>query len=308
MGRPAQPEARTVPVTLPRLAVSWRLSLNAANKSPRTIETYLASLDLFIAWLETNGRPDTVQDVTRADVEGFIADQLARHKPATVSVRYRSLRTFFNWLVREDEIDRSPMATMTPPIVPEQPVPVLTDDEMRKLLKVCAGKDFEDRRDNAVLRLLYDTGVRRAEIAGLTVDDVDLELRVIRVLGKGRRPRSVPFGHATAKAVDRWLRARDGHVQAKTSPMLWLGTQGRGFNDQALRQMLERRGEQAGVAGVHAHRFRHSFAHSYLADGGQESDLMMLTGWRSREMLNRYASSTAAERARANYRSPGDRL
>jgi site-specific recombinase XerD len=83
--------------TLERLSRSWRLSLQAGNKSPGTIETYLASLTLFTAWLEANGHPATIGTVRRADVEGFMADQLARNKPSTASVRFRSLRTFFNW-------------------------------------------------------------------------------------------------------------------------------------------------------------------------------------------------------------------
>jgi site-specific recombinase XerD len=293
--------------SLERLARSWQLSLEAGNKSPRTLEVYLDSLRLLRGWLEARGRPATIGTVTRADVEGFLADQLARNKPATASVRYRSLRVFFRWAVDEEELERSPMERIAPPIVPEEPVAVLTDDEIRRLLKVCDGRAFDERRDTAIIRVLFDTGARRAELANLTLDHLDLDHRVIVVVGKGRRPRAVPFGAKTARAVDRYLRARDEHALASTSAV-WLGRSGRGFGDQALRQMLERRGEQAGVANVHAHRFRHSFAHAHLTAGGNESDLMMLTGWKSRAMLNRYGASVAAERARANYVSPGDRL
>jgi site-specific recombinase XerD len=295
--------------TIERVARSWRLSLEAANKSPRTIETYLDAVARFVAWLDVNGRPVTIGAVARADIEGFLADQLARLKPASASVRYRALRVFFNWCLVEEELERSPMANMKPPHVPETPVPVLSEDELRALLKTCTGKTFEDRRDNAIMHVLYDTGIRRAECAGLTIEDIELDpLRVVRVLGKGRRPRSVPFGTTTAKAIDRWLRARDGHAKANTTRALWLGTAGRSMGDRGIQQMLERRGLEAGIDNVHAHRFRHSLAHSFLAEGGQESDLMQLMGWRSRQMLTRYASSTAAERARANYRSPADRL
>lgn len=293
--------------TLERLARSWKLSLEAGNKAPRTIETYLDAVRLFVEWLETNDQPTTIRVIDRSHVNGFIADQVARHRPSTASVRYRGLRVFFRWAVDEDEIMVSPMDKMSPPIVPEEPVGIVSDEDMRKLLKVCDGKSFEDRRDSAIMRLLYDTGVRRAELAGLTVTDVDLDHRIVTVLGKGRRPRSVPFGANAARSLDRYLRARDSHALAAT-PALWLGTSSRGFSDVAVRQMLERRGAQAGVAGLHAHAFRHGFAHAHLSEGGHENDLMRLAGWKSRQMLSRYGASVADERARNNYKSPGDRL
>ncbi|HVA09706.1 MAG TPA: tyrosine-type recombinase/integrase, partial [Acidimicrobiales bacterium] len=99
------------------------------------------------------------------------------------------------WLVEEGEISSSPMERMKPPIVPEQPVPVLPDDALEKLLAACkAGTTFEDLRDEVVIRLFMDTGMRLAEMAGLTVEDVDLDARVAHVLGKGRRRRACPFG------------------------------------------------------------------------------------------------------------------
>jgi integrase/recombinase XerC len=120
----------------------------------------------------------------------------------------------------------SPMARMRPPIVPDQPVPVVPEDGLRRLLGACVGKDFEARRDTAIVMFLLDTGARRAELADLQLPDLDLDLDVAIVLGKGRRERALPYGRKTAVALDRYLHVRARHKDAHL-PWLWLGKRGR---------------------------------------------------------------------------------
>jgi site-specific recombinase XerD len=136
------------------------------------------------------------------------------------------LKLLYQWLEDEDELPASPMAKMRPPIVPDQPVPVIPDDGLRRLLGACAGKGFEDRRDTAMLMLLLDTGARRAELVDLKLAHLDLDLDVLLVLGKGRRERALPFGHKAGAALDRYLRTRARHKDAALL-WLWLGLQGR---------------------------------------------------------------------------------
>jgi site-specific recombinase XerD len=290
------------------LARSFERSLLAANRSPATIRIYTLSVAQLGEFLKSAGMPLVVAHITREHVESFLVDVLARRSAGTAETRYRGVKAFFDWLLEEGEITTTPMARVKRPQVPETAPTMLSDEDIKKLLKACEGKGFEERRDTALLRMLVDTGVRRSEVAYLSLDDVDLDNNLIRVVGKFSRVRVVPFGRRTAQGIDRYLRARAQHRHAHEAA-LWLGRQGP-LTDSAVDLMLRRRARQAGLDGVHAHLFRHGFAHHWLANGGQERDLMMLAGWRSPAMLAKYGASAAAERACAAYRgrSPGDRL
>jgi len=288
---------------------SFARELRAANKADRTVELYGQSVRFFSEWLAAQGRPATSESLTRHAITGWLADLGTVNSAGTVRTRYRGLRRFTRWCVSEGVLDADPMADLELPAIPDKPVPVLTDEEIAALLKATAGTDFVDRRDHAILRLLMDCGLRISEVAGLAVADVDLrDHDVVHVIGKGRRPRAVPFGSKTGRALDKYLRARRAHPHADADA-LWLGQRGP-MSVWGVEERLKVRAAQAGVEDLHAHRFRHTFAHQWLANGGQEQDLKRLAGWTSDAMLAHYGRSAADERARDAHRRMklGDRL
>ena len=161
--------SRDAPLTatdLGVLAASFRRTLRARNRSPRTVQGYLDGVDTLVAYLAREGLPTIAAELRREHIEAFLGDQLERHTANTAATRYRALQQFFRWLAEEGESPASPMVGLHAPMIPEAPPPILSDDEIRRLLRVCEGPDLHKRRDAAISRLLADTGMRAPRSRG----------------------------------------------------------------------------------------------------------------------------------------------
>ncbi|CCH75153.1 Integrase family protein (fragment) [Nostocoides australiense Ben110] len=186
---------------------------------------------------------------------------------------------------------------MEPPLV--EP---LTDDELRALIRTCAvpdadlpvGEALHHRRDEAIIRLMFETAIRSGEVVDLQLDCLDLIGRLITIRrGKGGRGRVIPIGQATTEALLVYLDERERPPLAH-APDLWLGNRGKQFGREGLSRSLRRRAQRAGVQGFRPHRLRHTAAHPWLAAGGSESGLMAIAGWTRTDMLVRYTRARAS--------------
>lgn len=327
---------------LTALRISWQRSLRAANKSPETISGYGISVRKFIEFLDApravalDGEEETPAqllarrpvvteaDIHRDHVAAFIGEVLRQWKPATAVARYTALHIWFEWMVSQPDIDmdHNPMYGMRAPTIPEEPPPILSAAAIRKMIDTCDPKTFIGLRDEAIIRLFADTGIRCGELQSLKavevldgqrVPTIDLDTESVYVMGKGRRPRTVAFGAKTTLALDRYVRARRRHPH-RDLPDLWLLGRNertkRPLSDAAIRKMIAVRAQQAGVGHVHPHDFRHAWADAMKRSGLDRGDLKNQGGWRSDKMVERYGAFAATERALKAHRrrSWGDEI
>lgn len=302
---------------------SWALAMRSDGLSKRTVDMYVDAAVLFSGWLlATQPKVHDWEQVGRDHLREFFAWLRAgsesghpcphRLQPGTtpscngygkgyVNNVGRCLQQYFAWYANEEDRP-NPFDKVAVPAAPksdENPPQVLTVDQLATLIKDAErSRDFESRRDAAILRLFAATGCRLGELAHLRLDDVDVYGREAVVTGKGDRKRTVRFDAKAARALDRYLRSRAKRVKVAT-PALWLGHRGP-LTANGIYQLLTRRGERLGIQ-LYPHLMRHTFAHRWLDEGGAEGDLMALAGWESPQMLRHYGRSARSARARRAY-------
>lgn len=286
----------TSDVDLAALLPSWVLHLRAERKSGETVELYQRGVTQYLQWQAGQGRDQPYLD--RASVAAFVAGLLeAGRQPETARAYLKGLRQYSKWLHSEGELDHDPLRDVTAPKVDTKVVPVLTDEQLHALVKACQGPTLADRRDEALVRFMVETGCRAGECIALTVADVDLVRgQAIVRKGKGGKGRLVPFGPVTGRSLDRYIRLRRTHPRAREAP-LWVGERGRAFGYPALARALKLRAARAGIPDFHLHLLRHAFAARWLARGGSEGGLLAVAGWTRRELLDRYVQATRSELA-----------
>lgn len=228
-------------------------------------------------------------------------------KAGTMATYDRHLRTFFTWMVQEEAIEASPLDRIKKPTDrPDQVEPFL-DEEVEALLSA-ASKSHYAKRDEAILWLLLDTGMRASELCAITMADLDLTARRCKIQeGKGGKSRTVWLGSTAAKAIWNYLKSEPHEPHEP----LFFNKLGDSLTRYGLYQLIDRLGIEAKVkqARCAPHTFRHTFAISFLRAGGDVLSLQQLLGHTSLAMVNRYVKLAQADLQEAHRRfSPADRL
>ncbi len=280
---------------------SYLVFLEHEKRSPpRTRETYGRTLRELSAFVSEKRLPADAAKLTHVALRAFLASLAEKNGNATIARKLATLRSFYRFLMRRGVVEASPMARLSTPKV-VRPLPrFLTVDEAFRVVSA-PGEDARREealrlRDQLVLELLYGGGVRVSELAGVTLADVDRGAQRLRVMGKGRKERIVPFGAPCARALGAWLEARPLLVArgaGQVESALFVGMRGTKLTVRQIQNVVRRYGALgAGRSDLHPHALRHTCATHLLDAGADLRAIQELLGHASLGTTQRYTHVT----------------
>jgi integrase/recombinase XerC len=270
-----------------------------------TVRAYLGDVAGLLEHAARLGRTEVGQVDLRTLRSWLAKQQTLGRSRTTVARRATSARVFTRWLVRTGRAESDAGASLGSPKAHKSLPPVLRADEAADLIRSAAALADDGGpvglRDVAMLELLYATGIRVGELVGLDLDDVDRDRNVVRVLGKGRKERSVPFGHPAARAVERWLEHGRPHLRVEgAGAALFLGARGRRIDQRAVRTLVHQRiREVPGAPDIGPHGLRHTAATHLLEGGADLRSVQELLGHASLATTQLYTHVTTDRLRRA---------
>ena len=276
-----------------RLIDEYAVWHEVSGHSPKTITWYRWILGTFRDWLQDNGHPTAVEAIMISHARAFLQAEQQREehwpdhplqpaKPVKLSDRTihgyaRALRAFFRWLETEEYLAKNPVAKLKPPKLERRYKAVLSVAEIERLLAALNPKTFLGSRMYAMIALLYDSGLRAGELVGLDVGDVDWAGYQVRVMGKGKKERLVPFSPTTQRALRKYLTLRERYA-LDGGEELFISTEGHRLTVHGLNQAVKRLGQRAGIPRLHSHLLRHSAAVAAVMNGADQFALKRILG------------------------------
>lgn len=303
-------------------ADGWLMACEIDQQSDRTVGSRRDVVNKLIWWLTQNGHESCGTPELRAYFYYLATGHrqpggrwgnarcAAPLKASSVYTYHGHLSTLFSWIVREGNLDVSPMDLIPPPEYQRDDIVPFSADQVQKLVKA-AQRSRYPRRDEAIVKLLVDTGIRASELCSLKVKHINFTERIGSVKGKGNKMRVMPIGKQAARAV--WAMLQE--EPREPDDYLFVGERGTDAGEPITRsgllQLIERLGKAVNIQGVRCspHTFRHTFAIEFLRSGGDPFTLMRLLGHTSMTMTERYLAIVKADVVRQHREhSPADRL
>jgi integrase/recombinase XerD len=277
------------------------LLLLAARCSPRTVDAYRRDLASFAASLD-----GPVGDATTGQIEAWLASLRAEGRAAsTVARRLAAVRSYFRHLSLIGARVDNPAAAVSGPRKPRTVPRTLSPSEAERLVEAAVGTTPRATRDQALVELLYGAGLRVSEAVGLVKASVDLDARVVRVVGKGGKERLVPLGRPAAEALRRYMALGRPHLDRRHRPDLFLNARGGALTRAGVFLILRRLADRAGLdpGRVHPHLLRHSFATHLLEGGADLRSVQEMLGHADVATTERYTHVSDRHRREAYFRA-----
>ncbi len=266
--------------------------------SSHTVRNYVSDVRQFVDYLGDKEKGCPVEKADYYAVRGFMASRFNSNRSASLARKLSALRTFYQFLVREGKVKTNPALMLSPPKREQRLPAFLSVDDAFRLMEAPGTDSFFKARDRAMLELLYGSGLRVSELVGLDREDVRFDLLVLRVWGKGRKERIVPFGNKAREALESYLSRRDEILEKNQSkgegkPLrekaLFLNRSGRRLTTRSVARRLDAYIRKMGLPHqVGPHALRHSFATHLLDAGADLRAIQELLGHASLSTTQKY--------------------
>ena len=263
--------------------------------APRTSETYLRDLRTLLRYLTEQRLPLDAAQLDVRHLRGFLAHRPDAREPATIQRKVAALRALYRYLLRRGGLTRNPASELKTPKLRRKLPRFLSVEKASEVVEMPphVGTRATHARDRAMLELLYGSGVRVSELAGLDLDAIDLKQGSARVLGKGQKERIVPVGHKAREALREYLdvrhELRSSKASASPESALFLSQRGRRLGVRQVQNLVKQYGMLAtGTADLHPHALRHSCATHLLDAGADLRSIQELLGHASLSTTQRY--------------------
>ena len=276
------------------LVEQFEVHNRSEGKSPKTVRWYNQALGIFQDWLQAEGMSTCLDDLGEEEARHFIIQLQSRpgvKGPAssnTVNNRVRALRAFFNWLFRKGYTETHRLENLKVPKGRQKEIEILTDDEIEKIFSSMNPDTVPGGRDTAIFSLMLDTGLRLSEVVTLKYDDVHMDTRCFKVLGKGDKERIVPFGTKCQRILWQYVQHFRVENPEEEADAFFLCINGNPLKADGLRALIKRMSKDAGVPRLHAHLIRHTYATRFLLNGGNVFLLQQNLGHTSLAMAQKY--------------------
>jgi integrase/recombinase XerC len=260
------------------------------NASPHTLRNYLSDLDQFQDYLcpkdAGGGRPDIdIREVDHLTIREYMAKLYeAKRKKSSIARKLATLRAFFKFLCREQVLELNPARLVSSPRLEKRLPKVISIDEVIQFIETPDTDTVLGTRDRAIIELLYATGCRVSEVAGMNLDDIDLKRATIRVRGKGRKERFVPFGSKANEALTFYFEARgpllaEAPAHKRDPKAVFLNYQGTRITTRSIGRLIEKYVKECALAhSISPHSLRHSIATHLLSAGADLRAIQELLG------------------------------
>jgi len=258
------------------------------NASPHTISSYKIDLSQLAAYLEA--RKLKLPQVDNVVLRGFLVELYQRQLTKTSAARkLAAIRSFFEFCVRRKWVEDNPAKVVATPRLDRHVPRFLSEDEMVKLLEVPPSNDALGLRDRAILEFFYATGIRVSELVGADLDDINLDEKMVRVRGKGKKERLLPFGRKAAASLEAYLRVRASFPLVLGESAAFLNYQGTRLTSRSVQRLVTKYFKLAALrTKISPHALRHSFATHLLSRGADLRVIQELLGHESLATTQKY--------------------